>query len=169
MDERLRKAERNFKNFLQEGLITKQTVESFVIDKYTDMSLESLRTASELFNKEKSNFWVIIMCYYSMFYAACSFICWKGYKPGSQLTHSVVNEALIVLARKKLSEELKENYIEQKKAAFELLEEFNKERRKRNKFQYEVTSNIKEANIKTSLERAKAFVIVFRDIMQKNK
>lgn len=85
--------------------------------------------------------------------------------------HQIINEALIILARSDLEKHFLEEYEEEKEKALSasqnLLDVYGFEKEKRSEFQYEMTGEIKESKAKTSLERAKNFVAVVRQIMNK--
>mgnify|MGYP001609475861 FL=1 len=81
-----------------------------------------------------------------------------------------MNESLIVLARKDLEKHFLEEYEEERGVALSasenLLDNYELEKTKRSKFQYETTEIIKEARAKTSFERAKNFVAVVRQLIK---
>ena len=109
--------------------------------------------------------WEIVVAYYSMFYIANALLYKLGYKIGNKIVHKVTADALIVLARKKLKQNLIEEYELIKEEALELaslkadeiISSFDKERIKRNIFQYATTEEIKESKAKTSFSRAIEF------------
>ncbi|MBU1129282.1 MAG: hypothetical protein KJ949_01475 [Nanoarchaeota archaeon] len=170
MDEnRIRIAEKNFKRYLDEGLIRKIPFSEIIYRTYLNNSLESLRVAEEIFKVKSSPLWVVVCSYYSMFYIACAYIYKKGYKTKHEIVHQIVNESIIVLARHDLEKHFLEEYEEEKEKAMtsteNLLNDYEFEKTKRSQFQYETTGEIKEAKAKTSLERAKNFVAVIRGIL----
>lgn len=172
MDEkRIKRAEDNFRRYLSEDLIYKSKFEEIVFRTYTNNSSESLKVADELFKNKTSPLWVVVTCYYAMFYLACAYIYKKGYKTKHEIVHQIVNESLIVLARYDLQKHFLEEYEEEKEKALSasgnLLSNYEHERMKRSEFQYETTGEIKEANAKTSLERAKSFVSVIRQLLER--
>jgi len=172
MDEkRLKIAEKNFKNYLETGMINKVPVEDIVFQTYFNNALESLKVAEELFKNKTSSLWVIVTSYYSMFYIASAYIYNRGYKAKGEIVHQVTNEALIILARHALEKHFLEEYEEEKEKALfasgNLLKEYELEKAKRASFQYETTETIKQSKAKTSLERAKNFVAVMRQLLRK--
>lgn len=172
MDEkRIKIAEKNFKRYLDEGLIRKTVFQDIVFQTYFKNSFESLKTAEELLQNKISSLWVIVSSYYSMFYIACAYLYKKGYKTKHEIVHQIVNESLIVLARHDLEKHFLEEYEEEREKAMasteNLLNDFEFEKTKRSQFQYETTGEIKYAKAKTSLERAKNFVAVIREIIGK--
>jgi len=172
MDEkRIKIAERNFKSYLERGLIKKSKFEDVVYKTYVNNSLESLKVANELLNNKTSFLWVVVSSYYSMFYIACAYLYKKGYKSSHEIVHQIVNESLIVLARHDLEKHFLEEYEEEKDIALSasgnLLDSYEFEKTKRSQFQYETTEIIKESKSKTSLERAKNFVAIMRHLINK--
>lgn len=104
-------------------------------------------------------------------YIACAYLYKLGYKPKGEIVHQVVNESLIVQARHKIKNHLLENYSEEMEKALSIadqhLKNYEREKGKRSEFQYETTEKIKETKAKTSLDRAKEFVELIREILQK--
>ena len=173
MDEkRIKQAEDNFKNYLNEGKIKKVSkVESLIYETYLRNSRESLKVASQLFENKTSSLWVVVTSYYSMFYMACAYLYKLGYKSGEEIVHQVVNEALIVQGRHKMKNHILENYDEEKEKALIIvdnyLESYEKEKAKRASFQYQTTDEIKESKAQTSLNRAKEFLTLMEEILIK--
>ena len=173
MDEkRIKIAEENFGIYLKDGLIKRANFQEIIYQTYLNNSVESLRVADEAFKNKISPLWVVVCSYYSMFYIASAYIYKKGYKTSHEIVHQVVNEALIVLARKDLEKHFLEEYEEERSKALSasenLLDSYEFEKTKRSQFQYETTGEIKESKAKTSLERAKNFVSVIRQLLQRN-
>ena len=102
MDEaRIKQAENNFKNYLDEGKIKKINFDKQIYTTYLRNSIESLSVAEKLFKDNTSSLWVVVTSYYSMFYITCAYLYKLGYKAGSEIVHQVVNESLIVQGRHK--------------------------------------------------------------------
>jgi len=170
MDEkRVKIAEIKFKNYLRDGLIKKEIFQEIIYQTYLKNATESLNVANEIFKNKTSSLWVVVSSYYSMFYIASAYLYKKGYKAGQEIVHQVVNEALIVLSKSDLEKHFLEEYEEEKEKALaaseNLLKDYEFEKTKRARFQYETTEEIKEAKAKTSLERAKNFVAVIRQLL----
>jgi uncharacterized protein (UPF0332 family) len=161
----------NFNQYVDEGLIKKVDFQKIIFEKYYENSLESLRVANNLFQNKTSFLWVIVISYYSMFYIASAYIYKKGYKANHQIVHKVINDALIFLAKEELELKFFKEYNEEKDKALsiaeQLLDDFQYERAKRSSFQYEMNKELKESKAKTSLNRAKNFVEVFRELLLK--
>jgi len=171
MDEkRVKIAENKFKNYLRDGLIKKESFQDIIYQTYLKNAAESLNVANEIFKNKTSSLWVVVSSYYSMFYIASAYLYKKGYKAGQEIVHQVVNEALIVLSKSDLEKHFLEEYEEEREKALaaseNLLKDYEFEKTKRARFQYETTEEIKEAKAKTSLERAKNFVAVIRQLLR---
>ena len=171
MDEkRINIAESNFRSYLRDGLIRKVDFEEIVYQTYLKNAIESLGVADELFKNKTSFLWAVVSSYYSMFYIASAYLYKKGYKASHEIVHQVINESLIVLSKNDLEKHFLEEYEEEKEKALatseNLLESYEFEKLKRARFQYVTTETIKEAKAKTSLERAKNFVGVMRQLIQ---
>jgi len=173
MDEkRIKRAESNFKNYLDEGKIKKTgRFDNLIFETYLRNARESLNAANQLFQNKTSSLWVVVTSYYSMFYMACAYLYKLGYKPGEEIVHQVVNESLIVQGRHKIKNHILENYNEEKEKASIIvdnyLDNYERERAKRARFQYQTTEEIKENKAKTSISRAKEFLTLIEGILQK--
>lgn len=175
-DKRIKEAESNVRQYLQEGMLKKQKNETakHVYIENGDLSLE---TAQKLLSLESDSYkpylWIIVTSYYSMYYIANAVLLDLGYKVGDRISHKVTGEALIVLARNKLKKGLIEEYEDIKEDALELissktdalLESFDFERGKRSRFQYETDERAKKEKALTSLSRAKAFVFEMKKLL----
>lgn len=170
-EERIKIAENNFRRYLKENLIKKDSYQDIVFNTYYNNALESLKVAEEAYNNKTSSLWVIVTSYYSMFYIACAYLYKKGYKTGHEIVHQVINESLIVLARHDIEKHFLEEYEEEREKALyaseSLLNNYEFEKIKRSQFQYETTGEIKESKAKTSLNRAKEFVSIIRLLLKK--
>ena len=160
-NERIKEAEKNVKSYLSEGLIRKAEFRDIVFQTYLRNHRESLLVARKLFNEKLSNLWVVVICYYSMFYIANALIYKIGYKVGSKVAHKITSDALVVFVRNRLKDRLIEDYELASSEALTLsdalLQNYDFEREKRSIFQYESTEEIKFAKAETSLGRAEEF------------
>ncbi|NCC70961.1 hypothetical protein EOM09_05245 [bacterium] len=124
-------------------------------------------------DKNISPLWGIVCSYYAMFYSANALLYHYNYKVGDKIAHKVTSDALIALIRDKIKKELIENYGETEEAAEELaqlksnnlIENFDFERSKRNKYQYSISDEINYSKSKTSLNRAKEFLFEIEQIL----
>lgn len=171
MDEkRINIAQKNVANYLEQGLLKKEKFEQIIYNTYINNAHESLGVANHLFEDKISSLWVVVSSYYAMFYMACAYLYTKGYKASHEIAHQVIYEALIVHAKHDVEKHFLEAYAEEQEKALAacetFLDSYEQEKIKRARFQYETTEAIKEAKAKTSLERAKNFVAVMRQVIK---
>jgi uncharacterized protein (UPF0332 family) len=196
-EKRIEEAKRNVKRYIADGLlkVNDKEIKNF-IDFYLKNSETSLQTASLLFQistdeklKEELKIdkdfecylWVIVSSYYSMFYMALALLATDGIRVGKEIVHKVTADALInfFIVNEKLTK-LLEDYEEMRKDVMELLgkeelrrkakeliSDYEYERRKRSKFQYEIGVSAKRGYAQTSLERAKKFFFEIRKLIKK--
>ncbi len=160
-NERIKAAEISVNSYLADGLLKKEKPRDIVFETYLRNNRESLLVARKLFNENLSNLWVVVISYYSMFYIANASLYRLGYKVGPKIAHKITSDALIVFVRKRLKDQLIEDYELASSEALTLsdnfLQNYDFERLKRSVFQYESTEEIKKAKSKTSLDRAEEF------------
>ena len=112
-EERIKEAESNIRQYLEEGLLRKQKNETAEIT-YLENSNLSLETAQKLLSLETQTYkpylWIIVASYYAMYYIANAVLLELGYKVGERISHKVTSDALIVFVRDKLKKELLEEY-----------------------------------------------------------
>lgn len=173
-DERIKEAEINVRSYLKEGLLKKSILDENILNTYRKNSEESLMVADLVLKEELSPLWVIVSSYYSMNYIANAVLLKLGYKVGSNVSHKVTNDALIVFVRDKLKKSLLEDFEDAKAEAMELanltddiLESFDFERKKRSTFQYNMTAPVKKSKAQTSIERAKSFNLEFEKLLER--
>ncbi len=171
--ERKKEAQQNFAQYLQEGLIRKEKNETAKAMYIKNAEL-SLGLAEECMNSTlKPYIWVVVISYYSMFYIANAVLLELGYKTGDKIAHKVTNDALIVLVMDKLRKGLLEEYENAKEDALdiasvrseELITFFELEMGKRSRFQYNMTETIQEQKAKTSLKRAREFMLEMKKLL----
>ncbi|GAA5818630.1 MAG: conserved hypothetical protein [Methanobrevibacter sp. CfCl-M3] len=163
-------AKNNVKRYLKEGLLQKTEINDFIIETYIDRSEESLEIARDIYNSNKSDLWVLVISYYSMFYIANAVLLKNGYKVGDKIAHKVTSDSLIVFIKDKLKDKLIEDYEQAKAETFDLInieepniiandlvESFEFERKKRSSFQYNLGKNLTKSKAETSLKRAEEF------------
>lgn len=168
--DRVKEAENNMKTYLSDGLIKKESFKDIVYHTYMRNHRESLIVAKKLSNENLSNLWIVVISYYSMFYIANAVLYKMGYKIGYKIAHKITSDALIVLIRDKLTDNLIEDYEiagnEALALSDNLLQNFDYERVKRSAFQYETTEEIKKAKANTSLKRAEEFSAEMEKLIQ---
>jgi uncharacterized protein (UPF0332 family) len=197
---RTNEAKRNVKQYVDDGLLklNEKDAPRFV-GFFMANAESSLRTASVLQQisdddslKEalkvglnfESYLWVIVSCYYAMFYAATGLLAKQGIKASGQIVHKVTADALIhfFASNEKLAK-LLEQYEEaqtvgleligreelmkkMQKKADELIISYEGERKKRSKFQYDIGVQAKRGYAQTSLERARTFVFEINKLIK---
>ena len=175
-EKRIKEAESNVRGFIQDGLLKKHSNETAKL-MYVENSNLSLQTAQKLATLETPDYqphlWVIVTSYYAMYYIANAVLLKIGYKVGSQVSHKVTADSLIVFVRNKLKKQLLEEYEETKSDALEitsqktdnLLKTLDFEREKRSKFQYQMDEQAKKSKAQTSLQRAKEFIFEMKKLL----
>ena len=172
-EKRINEAKLNVNTYLTEGLLTKQQFQSNIYKILVNNADGSLEAANFLLKNNKSNLWVIVCSYYSMFYIANSLLLKIGYKVGDKIPHKVTNDALIVFVKDKLKSSLLEDYEEVKEDALllaknraeTLLENFEFERKKRSTIQYQTGEPEKSSKAETSLKRAVEFMAEMKKLL----
>jgi len=172
-EKRIKEAESGVKSYLSEELLKKESFNSIVFNILMANSNESIETATFLSNNKKSNLWIIVSSYYSMFYIANAVLYKLGYKIGDKIPHKVTSDALIVYVRNKLKNNFIEDYEEIKEEALliaknkaeGLLEDFDFERKKRGFIKYQTKEVEKASKAETSLKRAKQFLFEMNDLL----
>ena len=109
-DKRLKEAEKNVREYLNEELIAKEPFKSVVFDTFIKNHEESIALAEHIHSNNLSQLWTIVVNYYSMFYLANAVLYKRGYKIKGKLVHKVTADALIVFVRNKLKLTLLEEY-----------------------------------------------------------
>ncbi len=167
LKDRIKEAELNVKNYLEEGLLKKVEPKKEIINVLINNAEESLEELKTI----KSSLWRIVIAYYSMFYIANAVLLKNGYKIGDKISHKVTADSLIVFIRNKLKDELLSSYEEAKGEALEgikadeIIKAFDYERKKRSFFQYTTTEKAKENKAKTSEKRAKEFMFEMKKLL----
>ncbi|MFH0876273.1 MAG: HEPN domain-containing protein [archaeon] len=172
-DDKKKEALTNLAKYIEDGLIKKQKNE---ISKsmYLKNAEVSLRLAEECMSSQlKPYLWIVVISYYSMFYIANAVLLNLGYKIGNKIVHKVTCDALIALVTDKIKKGLLEEYEDAKENALEIaaiksdeiIGFYTLEMEKRSKFQYEMTVSIQEEKAKTSLKRAKEFMLEMKKLL----
>ena len=172
-----KEAKQNFDQYLLDGLIKKEKNET-ARQMYIKNAEQSLRLAEECMNSAlRPYLWVVVISYYSMFYIANAVLLQLGYKTSSKVVHKVTSDALIVLVMDKIRQGLLEGYADVKDDALEIAsirsEEimtlYSLEMDKRSRFQYDMTESIQEQKAKTSLKRAREFMLETKKLLPEFK
>ncbi len=175
IDERKkREAQANFHSYLADGLLRKGRNETARVMYLRNADL-SLRLAEEVSRSSlRPHLWTVVISYYAMFYIANAVLLHLGYRTGRRIVHQVTSDALIVLVLGKLKDEFLEEYETLREDAMELaslraegiLEDYERELRKRSGFQYEMEEEVKGKKAETSLSRARKFLFEMRKLMR---
>lgn len=190
---RINEAERNVRHYIEDGMLFTKRKDMPQHSHFFMQNAEtSLLTANVLYEisidtqKKQAlalddNFetylWTIVSAYYSMFYAALALLAKNEIKTGDKIVHKVVADTLIAtfLQNKKLAKQLND-YEEAKEQAIQiigaeekattLIENFEYERTKRHKIQYELGTAAKQNLAKTSVERAQQFFAEIKNLVR---
>ncbi len=175
--EQKKEAKQNFDKYLQDGLVKKEKNET-ARAMYLKNAELSLNLAEECMNSAlRPYLWVVVISYYSMFYIANAVLLNLGYKIGDKIVHKVTSDALIVLVMDKIRKGLLEEYEDAKEDALEiasirseeLMAFYSLEMDKRSRFQYNMTESIQEQKAKTSLKRAREFMLEMKKLLPEFK
>lgn len=170
-EKRIKEAEHNIRSYLRDGLLKKEHFKEIVYRVLRKNAEESLSLAEFLAQNKKSDLWVIIISYYSMYYIANAVLYKLGYKIGEKISHKVTADALIVYTRKYLKDSLIQDYEEVQEQALagikadSLIESFDYERKKRSLIQYQTKEFEKHSKAKTSIQRAKEFAFEMEKLL----
>ncbi len=171
-DKRIKEAENNFKQYLRDGLIKKRIIKPEIITILKQNANESLILAKEICEKNKSDLWVVVISYYSMFYIANAAINERGWYCGERNVHKITSDLIIVLLKDLIKQTIVEEYESMMDNALanmksdEIVISYDNERRKRGQFQYDMTTDIKHSKAKTSLKRAQEFYFEILKILK---
>jgi len=176
-DRKKEEAQKNFAQYLNDGLIKKEKNETAKA-MYIKNAGMSLSLAEECMNNSlKPYIWVIVISYYSMFYIANAVLLELGYKTGDKIVHKVTNDALIVLVTDKIKKGLLEEYESAREEALEIasiksdeiIGLYSLEMGKRSRVQYDMTESIQEQKANTSLKRARQFMLEMKKLLLLSK
>ena len=171
--ERINESKINVKRYEREGLLKKyREYNEQILQAYLDKSTESLEVASYLSENKISALWITVTSYYSMYYISNAVLYKIGYKVSGEISHKVTCDSLIYYVRDKLKsnllkefEDAQDEALKLTEKADEIIESLDHERRKRSKFQYEMTTEIMYSRAKTSFKRAKDFNLEMNKIL----
>ena len=170
-EQRIKKAEKNVRGYIEEGLLKKESFQKVVYAVLYRNAKESLDLAQFLLQNNKSDLWIIVTSYYAMHYVANTVLYKHGYKVGEKISHKITADALIVFVRNKLKKSLLEEYEQAQQEALAriktdaLIEKFDLERKKRSEVQYEMKEFELHGKAKTSLDRAKEFMLEMEKLL----
>ena len=111
---RIKEAETNFRTYLEDGLIKKESFSKTVFQAYRRNYSESISLLNNIYHNNLSYLWTIVIAYYSMFYLSNALLYKLGYKVGHKIAHKITADALIYLVREKIKASLLEEFEEAK-------------------------------------------------------
>ena len=144
----------NYEKFLEEslskGLLRKQKADLRAVEKLILRAHKDLKTAKANLDIDEGIAYTV--AYLAMLHAARAFILLKGFRPADGYQHKTVVEFMSHF----LGREFKV-----------IVEQFDRMRRKRNIFTYEIDISISKSEASNALEKAKRFVDFIKGIIQK--
>ena len=144
----------NYEKFLEEslskGLLRKQKADLRAVEKLILRAHKDLKTAKANLDIDEGIAYTV--AYLAMLHAARAFILLKGFRPADGYQHKTVVEFMSHF----LGREFKV-----------IVEQFDRMRRKRNIFIYEIDISISKSEASNALEKAKRFVDLIKGIIQK--
>ncbi len=136
--------------YSEQGLIKQQEINFTAIENLISRSYKEIRVAQANIPIDEGTAFTI--AYTAMLHAGRALMLLKGYRPHNSYQHkTVVDFASIVLGEKYKT----------------LVQHFDKMRKKRNIFTYEVSISISETEAKNALKSATDFIKAIRDIIEK--
>ncbi|MBU0963022.1 MAG: HEPN domain-containing protein [Nanoarchaeota archaeon] len=113
---------------------------------------------------------VISQCYYSIFYAAKAYLISRNMGTEAPEEHRKTYEAFEkIVDSGKVNRELLEIYESEAEKAEVLLKIFHLEKKKRGRFTYDVNANANIPYAKESLENARKFVSIIKNLIEKEE
>ncbi len=143
-----------YEEFLEEslskGLLRRQKSDLRTVEKLIVRAHKDLRTAKANLDIDEGIAYTV--AYLAMLHAARAFILLKGFRPADGYQHKTAVEFISHL----LGREFKA-----------IVEQFDRMRRKRNIFTYEIDISISKSEASAALDKARKFVNLIKDIIQK--
>ena len=143
-----------YEKFLEEslskGLLGKQEADLRAVEKLILRAHKDLKTAKANLDIDEGIAYTV--AYLAMLHTARAFILLKGFRPADGYQHKTVVEFMSHF----LGREFKV-----------IVEQFDRMRRKRNIFTYEIDISISKSEASNALEKAKRFVDLIKGIIQK--
>jgi len=143
-----------YEKFLEEslskGLLRKQKADLRTVEKLILRAHKDLKTAKANLDIDEGVAYTV--AYLGMLHAARAFILLKGFRPADGYQHKTVVEFMSHF----LGREFKV-----------IVEQFDRMRRKRNIFTYEIDISISKSEASNALDKAKRFVDLIKGIIQK--
>jgi len=142
--------EKFLEEFLAKGLIRKQKSDLRAVEKLLLRAYKDLKAAKANLDIDEGIAYTV--AYLAMLHAGRAFILLKGFRPADGYQHKTVVEFMSHFLGKE----------------FKLIvEQFDRMRRKRNIFTYEIDISISKSETTSALKTAQKFVDLVREIIQK--
>jgi len=137
-------------DYLAKGLIKKQELDLRAVEKLILRSEKDLKAAKANLSIDEGIAYAV--AYLAMLRTARAYMLLKGFRPSDGYQHKTVVEFM--------AESLSEEYRN-------IIERFDRMRRKRNIFTYEIDVAISRTETENALKTANEFVVLVRDIIKK--
>jgi len=142
--------EKFLEEFLAKGLLKKQKSDFRTVEKLLLRAYKDLKTAKANLDIDEGIAYTV--AYLAMLHAGRAFILLKGFRPADGYQHKTVVEFMSHFLGKE----------------FKLIvEQFDRMRRKRNIFTYEIDISISKSEAMSALKTAEKFVDLVKEIIQK--
>jgi uncharacterized protein (UPF0332 family) len=142
--------EKFLEEFLSKGLLRRQKSDLRAVEKLILRAHKDLKTANANLDIDEGIAYTV--AYLAMLHAARAFILLKGFRPADGYQHKTVVEFISHFLGKE----------------FKLIvEQFDRMRRKRNIFTYEIDISISKSEAINALNKAERFVDLMRGVIQK--
>lgn len=138
------------KKYSQKGLIKKQEVNFKSIENHIARALKEIKISQANLTIDEGNAYTV--AYTAILHAGRALMFLKGFRPSNGYQHKTVVEFCTIILGNKYRQ---------------LTQHFDRMRRKRNIFTYEVDISISKTEVKNALKTAKKFVQTIKDIAEK--
>jgi len=142
--------EQFIKDYSGKGLIKPQKTNIRTIENLISRSFKELKIAEANIKIDEGTAFTV--AYTAMLHAGRSLMFLKGFRPSDGYQHKTVVDFVSLILGEKYEV---------------LVQRFDKMRRKRNLFTYEVSINISEMEVKNALKSASQFVKTIKDLIEK--
>jgi len=142
--------EKFIEEYIVRGFLKRQKSDLKAVEKLMLRAYKDLKTAKANLNIDEGIAYTV--AYLGMLHAARAFILFKGFRPADGYQHKTVVEFMFHI----LGKEFKT-----------IIEHFDRMRRKRNIFTYEIDISISKSEASDALDMARRFVDLIKEIIQK--
>lgn len=137
------------KEYLQKGLIKKQRINIESVENHIVRALQEIKAAQANLSIDEGIAYTV--AYTALLHAGRALMLLKGYRPADRYQHKTVVEFCTFFLGDKYKE---------------LTQHFDRMRRKRNIFTYEVNISISRTEVENALETARAFVELIKKTVE---